>query len=86
MMQPSQPPSFLRRRSTMLAISAVVVVAAGAFAGAQLKQDVQKRAEIQKRREEPTEEKLARLHNYRAGLVFQKQRLETKIAELSEKA
>ncbi|TGZ85542.1 hypothetical protein EX30DRAFT_368624 [Ascodesmis nigricans] len=70
----------------MLAISAVVVVAAGAFAGAQLKQDVQQRAEIQKRREETTEEKLTRLNNYRAGLVFQKQRLEAKIAELSEKA
>lgn len=59
-MSAEQPPSILRRRGTVLSISAAVIVAAGAYAGAQLKQNVQQRAEYQKRQEETVAERIER--------------------------
>lgn len=59
----SQPVPLLKRRGTMLAVCSVIVVAVGAYAGAQLKTNVEQQREVQKRREETVEEKIQRYAN-----------------------
>ncbi|KAF8540234.1 hypothetical protein BDD12DRAFT_880890 [Trichophaea hybrida] len=81
----SAPTPLLKRRGVVISISAVVIIAVGAFTGAMLKTDQEKIAEVQKVQSEGLDDRIDRLKGYRLGLELQKKGLEGKLAALREK-
>lgn len=70
----------LKRRTIILTGATAAITAVGAFTGAQLKTDADKRAVV----EEGLEARIERMKLYREGLVRRKVELEAKIARLRE--
>jgi hypothetical protein len=60
----SAPTPLLKRRGVVISISAVVIIAVGAFTGAMLKTDQEKKAEVQKVQSEGLDHRIDRLVKY----------------------
>ncbi|KAI5778734.1 hypothetical protein EDC01DRAFT_783712 [Geopyxis carbonaria] len=80
----SQATPLLQRRSTILAISAAIITAAGAYAGALLKTDVEQKTVAQTVREEGVAERIDRLKGYRGSLQLQRDKIAEKVRLLRE--
>ncbi|KAL2042747.1 hypothetical protein N7G274_004506 [Stereocaulon virgatum] len=72
----------IKARSAILAASTGIIAAVGAWYGAGLKKNQEKKQAVEARRQATTADKIAILEEARLALITKKNALETKIAEV----